>query len=356
MRLVICWTDLTGYMASCWRALAGRRRDIELQVVVFAPRTEAHQRFNESLLEGLSYRLLTQEERFDPKAVRAIVAAHRPDAVMIPGWYEPGYRRLCWYPELAQTKFIMGMDNPWKHTWQQRMARLRIGRYVDRMDAVVVAGERAWQFARRLKVPERKIFRGVYGFDLPLFDGAYEQRLANGPWPRRFLFMGRYVPLKGFDFLLPAYRKYRTMVSDPWPFTFCGQGPMQGLIAAEAGAEDWGFCQPSDQPGVMARHGVFVIASWYEAWSVALAEAMAAGLPAICTEEVGATVDLIRACHNGLTVPTRDADGLADALKWMHDHYDRLPTMGQHARQFASAHSAELWAERYERMLQKIGF
>jgi glycosyltransferase involved in cell wall biosynthesis len=353
MRVVICWTDLTGYMAACWRALAARP-GIELLVLLYAPRAEAHQDFGESLLAGLQYRFLTPDQRADADFVRTTVAAHRPDVVVVPGWLDPSYSRLPWAPEFARTRFVMGIDNPWKGTLRQRLARLKVGRYVDRMDAVVPAGERAWQFARRLHVPERKIFRGVYGFDLPLFEGAYDRRVAAGPWPRRFLFMGRYVPLKGFDLLLPAYRAYRARVSDPWPFTFHGQGPLAQQIAAEPGAEDRGFCQPADQPAVMAQHGAFVIASWYEAWSVAVAEAMAAGLPAICTEEVGASVDLVRSYYTGLTVPTRDADAMTDALVWMHENYDRLPAMGRNARVFAAAHSATLWAERFDRMFQKI--
>ncbi len=353
MRIVICWTDLTGYVASCLRALAARK-DIELLTVMFAPRKEMAQAFKEDLLGGLNVRLLSADERNDKAAVRSIVAAHKPQVIVVPGWFETSFRALASRREFADARFVMCMDNPWKGTLRQTLGRFKVRGYIKRMSALLVAGERAWQFARRLGAPEDKIFRGVYGFDLPLFKDAYERRLALGPWPKRFLFMGRYVALKGFDYLLPAYRKYRSLVLDPWPFTFCGQGPLQKEILAEPGAEDWGFVQPADQAEVMAKHGVFVLSSWYEAWSVALAEAMATGLPAICTEEVGASVDLVRACYTGLTVPTRDVDGLAEGLKWMHDHYDRLPEMGLHAREFASAHSAELWAIRVERMLQMI--
>jgi glycosyltransferase involved in cell wall biosynthesis len=353
MRVVICWTDLTGYMASCWRALAARP-GIDLHVLLYAPRAEANQSFGESLLAGLNYRLLTPQERAAPRAVAAIVAAHQPDVIVVPGWFDPSYRSLVAMPEFHRARFVMTMDNPWKHTWRQRLARLRVGRYVDRMAAVLVAGERAWQFARRLEVPEHKIFRGALGFDLPPIENVYDQRRAAGPWPRRFLFMGRYVDLKGFDFLLPAYRAYRARVSDPWPFTFCGQGPLAARIAAEPGAEDWGFCQPTDQPRVLAQHGVFVMPSWYEAWGVAVAEAMAAGLPTICTEEVGAVVELVRSYYTGLMVPTRDAAALTDALVWMHENHDRLPDMGRNARVFAAAHSAALWAERFDRMCHKI--
>lgn len=353
MRIVICWTDLSGYAAACFRALAARK-DVDLLTVLFAPRKELDQSFTEDLLRGLNVRLLSAAERADSELVRSIVAAHKPEVVVVPGWLHPPYKRLASLAEFAGVRFIMTMDNPWKGTLRQRMGKFKVGGYIKRMNAILVAGERTWQFARRLGAPESKIFRGVYGFDLPAFAGVYERRIAAGPWPRRFLFMGRYVPEKGLEYLLPAYRQYRGMVSDPWPITFCGQGPLQKMIAAESGADDRGFVQPADQPAIMEKHGVFVLSSTYEPWGVALAEAMASGLPAICTEEVGAGVDLVRNCYNGLTVPTSDVGGLADGLRWMHDHYDQLPEMGRHAREYGSAHSAELWAERMERMVGKI--
>lgn len=353
MRVVICWSDLTGYMAACWRALAARP-GIDLHVLLYAPRPDAHQAFNESLLAGLSHHLLSSTERTNPDFIRTAVAARKPDVIVVPGWLDPSYTRLPSFPEFANTRFVMGIDNPWKGNLRQRLARLKVGRYIDRMDAVVPAGERAWQFARHLKVPERKLFRGIYGFDLPLFENVYDQRLAAGPWPRRFLFMGRYVPVKGFDTLLPAYRAYRQRVPDPWPLTFHGQGPLAPQLANEPGAEDRGFCQPADQPAVFAAHGVYVHASHYEPWGVAVAEAMASGLPAICTEEVGASVDLVRSYYTGLLVPTRDQSALTDALVWMHENHARLPAMGAAARTFASAHSATLWAERFDQMFQKI--
>ncbi len=354
MRIVICWPDISGYAAACWRALSACE-GVELLVVAFSPRPEAHQNFGETVMAGLNYRLLGAAERDDAAAVRAIVAAHRPDAIVVPGWFHEPYRRLAGLAEFAQVKFIMTMDNPWKGTLRQRLARLTVGRYIDRMDAVLVAGERCWQFARHLKVPERKLIRGVYAFDLPSFQGVYEERMARGSWPRRFLFMGRYISVKGLDFLLPAYRQYRTLVSDPWPITFHGQGPLRASIAAEAGADERGFCQPSDQPAVMAEHGVFVLPSTFEPWGVALMEAMGAGLPAICTEAVGAGVELVRSYHNGLCVPACDSGALAVAFKWIHDHHARLPELGRHARQFASAHSAELWAERLLAMTLRWG-
>jgi glycosyltransferase involved in cell wall biosynthesis len=354
LRVVVCWQDISGYMAASVRALAATE-GIDLLVVAFVNTRDASAGwFNDTLLAGVNCRLLGPQERHDRKLVEQIVADHHPQAVYLPGWAHIPYRKLAFSPRLADAKFALGLDNPWKGTIQQHLAFLKIGRLIHRVSALVVAGERAWQFAKRLARGESKIYRGSYGFDAAPLKEIYLQRVSAGQWPRRFLFVGRYVALKGFDVLLPAYRKYRSEVSDPWILTCVGDGPMASLIASEPGVENLGWVQPQNLPPILAQSGVFVLASWYEAWSVALAEAMYSGLPAICTEEVGASVDMVRHCYTGLTVPTRDADRLAWAMKWMHEHYDRLPVMGQHAREFASAFTAELFAERMSLMFRQI--
>jgi glycosyltransferase involved in cell wall biosynthesis len=354
LRIALCWMGVSGYMAACCRALAKTRGD-DLLVIALASTGDAQAGwFDNSLLSDVNAHLLSPQERDDSSFVERLVADHRPQVVYIPGWSHKPYTNLAFSPRLSDCRFALGLDNQWKGTLKQQLARLKLARLLSRISGVMVPGERAFQFAKRLKRSDRDIYRGSYGFDMQPLNDLYEQRVAAGEWPRRFLYVGRYVDVKGFDTLLPAYRKYRAMVSDPWPLSCCGDGPLAGTIAGEPGVENLGWVQPNALPPIFARAGVFVIASWYEPWCVALAEAMGAGLPAICTEEVGASVELVRPYLNGLTVPTRDVDRLAGAMRWMHENHDRLPEMGKHAREFASAFSADLWAQRIWRMFTQI--
>ena len=92
--------------------------------------------------------------------------------------------------------------------------------------------------------------------------------------------------------------------------------------------------------------------SRYEPWGVAIAEAAAAGLPILCTEACGASVELVRPYYNGLIVPTDDAQSLADAMIWCHAHRDRLAEFGERGRSLAAAYSADVWAERWAAVLR----
>jgi glycosyltransferase involved in cell wall biosynthesis len=242
----------------------------------------------------------------------------------------------------------MSMDTPLRRTWRQRLARLKIGRILNRLDRVLVAGERAWQYARYLHVPEHKIRRGMYGFDYDAFAGARAAR--PDPPPRRFLYVGRYDRVKGIDTLLTGYARYRRLASDPFTLTCCGRGELGAMLAGVEGVTDRGFVQPPQQPPLFTEHGAFVIASRYEPWGVVIAEALASGLPVICTEACGASVELVRDLHDGRTVATGDPDALATALRWADANHARLSELGRRGREIAAAHSAAAWAERVEAM------
>jgi len=354
LRVAICHPQISGYVVAGWRALAARR-EFDLLIVAHAASARQHASFHDDLVSDLPCRLLSPEQQDDAELVRSIVVAHRPDVVYVPGWAVPAYNSLAWRPELASARFVMGMDTSLRLDWRQRLARWRLRRYLNRMSRVVVIGERAWQYARYLGVPEKKLRRGLYAVDYPAYARQHDLRLQQpGGWPRRFLYLGRYVDVKGIDVLLEAFRRYRASVSQPWGLSCCGQGPWAEAIRATEGAEDLGFIQPDDLGSVLARHGCFVIASRYEPWALVLVEAAASGLPIIYSEACGAGVEMVRPYYNGIGVATGDIEALTSAMRWMHEHYERLPEMGRNGQCLARAFDAGLWAERWSMMFREL--
>jgi glycosyltransferase involved in cell wall biosynthesis len=126
-----------------------------------------------------------------------------------------------------------------------------------------------------------------------------------------------------------------------------GTGPEAALLGGQPGITDAGFMQPAELPQAFRDHGVFVLPSRYEPWGVVIAEAAAAGLPIICSDACGAADDLVQPGKNGIVMPAGDADALANAMQWMHDHESGLPALGGHGRGLAAAYSAQSWAERW---------
>lgn len=353
MRVVICWTDISGYMAACWRALASQPGIDHLHVIAFTVGSgEINTQFSESLMAGISCDLFNASQRQDHEAVLKRIADHQPDAIVLPGWAVPVYCKVPFDPRFNSARFYMTMDTPFTGSLRQRLGRFRVGSYLKRMSGVICGGERAGQLARWLGVPEDRISTGMYGFDAAPLESLLKQRMARPDgWPKRFVYVGRYVQDKAIEVLAAGYQKYRDSVTDPWPLHCYGKGPDAGLLQGIPGIEDHGFVQPVDLPGVLESAGAYVIASRFEPWGVSIAEAAYSGLPILCSNACGAAVEMVRHLYSGYVFPTGQSAQLAAGFRWMHEYQAKLSAMGNNSKHLAAAFTADQWAKRWGQML-----
>ena len=343
MRIHIFWTDISGYMASCWRAMS-RREGVDLRVATYD--SSQATAFSHSLMEGVNWLPLNEADRFDSSLLARHVHDFNPDVVILAGWLNRAYRSLASSREFRHIRFLMGMDTPWQGTFKQQLARYALRGYLSHIDMAMVTGERSWQYARRLGFAESHIRRGVYGVDYAALSRLHQQRLAAGPWPQQFLFAGRYAPEKGLDVLLDAYTQYSRSVEHPWQLVCCGKGPLAETLRGHNGVVDRGFLQPHEVHAEMVRSGAFILPSRYDPWPLALVESCAAGLPVICSNACGSAVEIVRDAYSGFTFATGDSGDLNTTLLRVH-HSRELAAIGGRAQEFAAPYSAEEWATRW---------
>jgi glycosyltransferase involved in cell wall biosynthesis len=351
LKVLFCWSDISGYMAACWRSLA-QHDNINLFVIAFQAKTETA--FHENLMKGIPCKLLTLEERNTFSYIERLVLQFSPDVLVLSGWLHPPYRKLSFLSALRHVPCIMGMDTPWQDTWKQKLAPFLLSRYLQRMSKIVVTGERSWTYAKKLGVPSEKINKGLYGIDYKPLETLWQQRrnlahLKHQSWPRSFLFLGRYSTVKGVDLLISAYQSYRQSVADPWDLICCGQGSLEYLLQDKPGIYNRGFIQPDDLPQIWQQAGIFILPSRFDPWPLALVEAGAAGLPLLCTDACGSAVEVVRQGYNGWIVATGRINSLTQALA--HIHYQTeagqldLALWGQRSQSLAYPYSADIWAE-----------
>ncbi|HMN42085.1 MAG TPA: glycosyltransferase family 4 protein [Phycisphaerales bacterium] len=354
MRVAIVWHSISGYMAACWRALAAEMGD-DLLVVTQRPDPKGTTPFDPGLVKGVNVELVEPARLEKRDGVVDVVAAHRPDVVVLNGWFVPAFAALASGARLASARKIMAIDRPRETWWKDHANRARHRALLRRCDMVFVTGERCFEFARFLGFEERRIRRGTYGVDVDAFGPIYERRAARpGGWPRSFVYMGRYDSEKGLDVLVEAYGEYRGGVADAWPLVCCGRGEHGGLLRGVAGVQDRGFVQPADQPALLEEQGVFVLASRFDPWPLVIVESCAAGLPVVCSNACGSAVELVRSYYSGLQAATGDAQMLARSLRWMHGHREELPEMGRRSRELARAYSAQMWATRWMAAFEEL--
>ena len=103
----------------------------------------------------------------------------------------------------------------------------------------------------------------------------------------------------------------------------------------------------ADIAEMLGLFSVFCMSSDTEGISLALLEAITAGVPVVATR-VGGTPEVIRDESMGTLVPPRNADALAHAVKAVLDH----PQAAQHKAQTARQKVAEIFTK--EKMIREI--
>ena len=93
MKVLICWSHISGYMAACWRALAAT--GIDLSIIAFktdvtGAGTQAA--FKDDVVAGLDVRLLSPSEQHDAATILSHLVQKKPDVVVVPGWFHDAYR------------------------------------------------------------------------------------------------------------------------------------------------------------------------------------------------------------------------------------------------------------------------
>lgn len=141
----------------------------------------------------------------------------------------------------------------------------------------------------------------------------------SGPRTQRIVSIGRLDAQKNYPLLLRSFAQFAH--SNPgWTLEIYGKGVLEGELRALADqlgvADSVLFAGYVDDISTVIRDaGMFALASDYEGISNAMSEAMALGLPVVCTDcPVGGAALLIDDRVSGMLVPVRDEDALTRAM------------------------------------------
>jgi glycosyltransferase involved in cell wall biosynthesis len=173
----------------------------------------------------------------------------------------------------------------------------------------------------------------------------------------RLLSVGAVVPRKGFDILIASLAPIARL---PWHLTIAGDLERDEAEATKLKAaiakhklskrvDLLGAVQPDRLPGLYAAADIFVLASHFEGYGMAYAEAMAHGLPIIGTRG-GATIDTVPQ-EAGFLVEPGNTEAMTRSIKFLIEHEEvrqdfaaaalaaaaKLPTWAGSAKIVASA-------------------
>jgi glycosyltransferase involved in cell wall biosynthesis len=182
-----------------------------------------------------------------------------------------------------------------------------------------------------------------YGVSVPIAPRHHEQRKG----PLRVLTVGELGLRKGTPWVLEAARRLKGKVQFRLVGAFHGSDTIFEELRQHC--ELTGVVPRSDVASHLGWADVFLLPSLCEGSSGAVFEAIAAGLPVVCTHNTGS---VITHGQDGFIVPIRDYDAIVEALTLLGEQ-DRLGEMSREAHLTAERWSMDSYARRLCRQLRQ---
>lgn len=216
-------------------------------------------------------------------------------------------------PAVLGTVQVGGYEPPDRSAyWQLRALAQGVDRYL------AVSRDIARELVEQLGWPEEKVEVVYNAVDLARVEVAappgLREQLGGGETRPLVLTPARLDAQKGHRVLFEAIAQVPDAV-----FVLAGEGPEREpleALAAQLGIDKRVrfLGRRDDVPQLLAACDVFALPSLYEGSSLAVLEAMAAGVPVV-SSAIGGTDELIDDGSSGLLVPPGDAEELAAALR-----------------------------------------
>jgi D-inositol-3-phosphate glycosyltransferase len=209
-------------------------------------------------------------------------------------------------------------------------------------DRIIVVSKKTRDYVRRLGANKAKtsvIYNGVdVNYFHPANKGESRKKLGLPDNRQIILSVRRLVYKNGVDTLIESVASVVRNHPDTL-FVVAGKGPSRKLIEGrikELGIEDniklTGFVPDKLLPIYYDAADYFILPSASgEGLPLVLLEAMACGLPVIATK-VGGTPEIIQHMNNGILVPPRNPEAMAETMSKLLSKEELGHTIGEEAR------------------------
>jgi glycosyltransferase involved in cell wall biosynthesis/peptidoglycan/xylan/chitin deacetylase (PgdA/CDA1 family) len=229
---------------------------------------------------------------------------------------------------------------------------------VRRAWGIIGMGEKAVEIYRSFLDGNRPMTSIPYSIHLEDFFQLHLPDAPSDTQRLRFLACCQMIHRKGLDILLQACEQLRDM---NWQLTLVGDGPLRHKLEREFSRSFpgervifKGEVPYSKRHEAFAGHHIFVFPSRWDGWGMVVAEALAAGLPVITTDQVIAAHEFIHDGRNGFMVPVNNPLALAEKMAYFLLHRGDIAQMGLAARQEVRDFRPEVGAKRLVQFLTDL--
>lgn len=338
-KIAFLYSELAGYFMACIDEL---KKEADVLIIRWPVNKEAPFQFDFSGIECLEKSELPGESLIEK------VKDFKPDLLFCSGWMDKDYLTIAKHFR-KEIPVLVGMDNPWFGNFKQRLASVLARPKLHRhFSHAWVAGEPQAKFARKLGFKGDKLLTGLYSADYKLYDKFYNETIEEKKknFPKRFLYIGRYVEWKGINEMWDGFVKANAQNGNEWELLCIGTGELFEQRPELPNVKHIGFVQPKDFKQYLEATSVFVLPSKYEPWGVVAHEMAISGYPMIISEKVGASSAFLQENKNGILVNDVNSENMASAFSAMMTiNQPKWNEMSDKSRFLAEQINPNIWVE-----------
>ena len=296
---------------------------------------------------------------YQPGLLRAIKKT-RPDVIVSDGFFQWAFFALL-YKWLYRCPLVLCYERTF-HTerrahWYRTAYRKLVIRFVD---AMACNGKLSLEYTNWLGIPESRITTGHMAADTENLAQSVaslsnsDRQLLRRTWGNPeviFLAVGKLNKRKGIRELLLGWSLLEKSLPGAWALVLIGDGPDKEKLqqlAKDLGLEKVIFQGPVDYNEIASYYAaadVFVMPTLEDNWSLVVPEAMACGMPVLCSEYNGCYPELISVGENGWIFNPLDQQDTFNALRKCVVNRERLNEMGRKSKDIAALYSPDHAAE-----------
>jgi glycosyltransferase involved in cell wall biosynthesis len=249
-----------------------------------------------------------------------------------------------------QDRFLPTIESEAAH----RRTKQRKDAEIELADEILVVSRFARESYIDSGIPPERVHAMPLGVDSGRFrpDEWGVRARTDGDHRLSFVYVGNESHLKGIGVMQEAVTRLRA-ADEKFAVTMIGASGRSPEQKLNDGIIRKAWMSHDLLSSELPKHDVLILPSFCDSFGMVVAEAMACGLPAIVTENVGAK-EMITNGENGLVIPAGQPDALADAMRWFIAHRHNLPTMSLAARKSAELYDWTNYRQRVTAFLASI--
>lgn len=234
--------------------------------------------------------------------------------------------------------------------WKQNLSQ-RYDREFRQADYIFAGSEFVKQSITNLIKDPSKIFIIPYGVNIRQFHNTQRNFEQS---PLRLLFVGGVSRRKGIHHLLKVVSCYSSKeVILEIAGAFDSTDSLYKKYHDRANISFFGFVTRNQIANVYAQSHLFILPSIAEGMAMVGLEALASGLPVLCTYNAGLSV-VVKNGYNGFNIPASDEKALQDRIDWFINHKKEMSTMSTNAERSAQGYSWENYRTHVASTLKQI--